>query len=77
MGNVHATYTATDRSFRVEGHEKIDFSLTYVDGVFAVGNPELADNYRPYGRCLMVVDQAVHRLYGEQAAAYWPTTASS
>lgn len=71
MGNVHATYTATDRAFRVEGHEKIDFSLTYVDGVFAVENPELADSYRPYGRCLMVVDQTVHRLYGERAAAYF------
>lgn len=71
MGNVHATYTATDRSFRVEGHEKIDFSLTYVDGVFAVDNPELADSYRPFGRCLMVVDEVVHELYGDQAAAYF------
>jgi 3-dehydroquinate synthetase len=71
MGNVHATYTATDRSFRVEGHERIDFSLTYVDGVFAVDNPELADAYRPFGRCLMVVDEVVHGLYGERAAAYF------
>lgn len=71
MGNVLATYTATDRSFRVEGHEKIDFSLTYVTGVFDVANPELADSYRPYGRCLMVVDGTVHGLYGEAAAAYF------
>jgi demethyl-4-deoxygadusol synthase len=71
MGNVHATYTATDRSFRVEGHEKIDFSLTYVDGVFTPENAQLADSYREYGRCLMVVDEAVHGLYGERAAAYF------
>ncbi len=71
MGNAHATYTATDRSFRVEGHEKIDFSLTYVDGVFSVDNTELADNYRSHRRCLMVVDEVVHGLYGEQMAAYF------
>ncbi|MFB9385540.1 sedoheptulose 7-phosphate cyclase [Pseudonocardia petroleophila] len=71
MGNVHATYTATDRSFHVEGHEKIDFNLTYVDGVFAVENPELADCYRGFGRCLMVVDGVVHDLYGDRIAAYF------
>ncbi|MBC8092952.1 MAG: sedoheptulose 7-phosphate cyclase [Pseudonocardia sp.] len=71
MGNVHATYTATDRSFHVEGHEKIDFSLTYVDGVFAIPNTELADRYREFGRCLMVVDQTVHGLYGDRIRAYF------
>ncbi len=71
MGTAHATYTATDRSFHVEGHEKIDFRLTYVDGVFAVDNTELAESYRPYGRCLMVMDEVVHGLYGEQARAYF------
>ncbi len=69
MGTVHATYTATDRSFSVEGHEKIDFSLTYVDGVFS--DARLAEVYRPYGRCLMVIDEVVHGLYGERAAAYF------
>ena len=47
-------------AFHVEGYEKIDFSLLYVDGAFAVGNTEIADRYRPYGRCLMVVDETVH-----------------
>ena len=71
MGTVHATYTATDRSFKVEGHEKIEFELTYVDGVFSPDNPELAQAYRPFGRCLMVVDETVHGLYGEQITAYF------
>lgn len=64
-----AGYTATDRSFRIEGHERIDFDLTYVDGVFA--DPHLAGIYRPYGRCLMVVDETVHAIHGERAAAYF------
>ena len=66
-----ATLTATDRAFRVEAYKKIDYSLQYVDGVFAPGSTELADAYRPFGRCLMVVDETVHGLYGEQIQAYF------
>jgi demethyl-4-deoxygadusol synthase len=66
-----ATFTATDTAFHVEAYEKIDYSLRYVDGAFAVGNSEIADSYRPFGRCLMVVDATVHRLYGEQMQAYF------
>ncbi len=70
-GITGASVTATDTAFRVEAYEKVDYSLVYVDGVFAPENTELADAYRRFGRCLMVVDETVHRLYGEQAAAYF------
>ena len=53
------TLTATETAFHVEGYEKIDYSLLYVDGAFAAENTEIADSYRPYGRCLMVVDETV------------------
>ena len=65
------TLTATDTAFHIEAYEKIDYSLRYVDGAFAIGNPELADCYRPYGRCLMVVDENVYALYGEQLHGYF------
>jgi 3-dehydroquinate synthetase len=65
------TFTATDTAFHVEAYEKIDYSLVYVDGAFAADNHEIADSYRPYGRCLMVVDQTVFGLYGEQMRAYF------
>ncbi|MBV9921425.1 MAG: sedoheptulose 7-phosphate cyclase [Pseudonocardia sp.] len=65
------TFTATDTAFHVEAYEKIDYSLLYVDGAFAIGNPEIADSYRPFGRCLMVVDEAVYGLHGEQVHAYF------
>jgi 3-dehydroquinate synthase len=65
------TFTATETAFHVETYEKVDYSLLYVDGAFRVGNPEIADSYRPFGRCLMVVDATVYGLYGEQMHAYF------
>lgn len=71
QATVTETVTETETSFRVEGYERIDYELLYVDGAFAIGNPEIADCYRPFGRCLMVVDETVHGLYGGQMAAYF------
>ena len=71
MSSVTAQLTATDSAFRVEGHEKIDFELVYATGIFHPENPQLAEAYRPFGRCLMVVDEMVHDLYGEQINAYF------
>jgi 3-dehydroquinate synthase len=63
--------TATGTAFHVEAYEKIDYSLLYVDGAFTVRNTQIADSYRPFGRCLMVVDENVYRLYGGQMHAYF------
>jgi demethyl-4-deoxygadusol synthase len=71
MTGPEATLTSTDTAFHVEAYEKIDYSLRYVDGVFAPGNAQLAQIYRPYGRCLMVVDENVYSRYGEQLHAYF------
>ena len=71
MGNVQATFRATETAFHVEGYEKIDFSLLYVEGAFAIANPEIAESYRQFGRCLMVVDATVYGLYGEQIQDYF------
>ncbi len=66
-----ARLTATDRAFRVEAYEKIDYTLQYVDGVFDDANPELADAFRDQGRVLMVIDENVLRLHGDRAEAYF------
>ncbi|MDI6628113.1 sedoheptulose 7-phosphate cyclase [Rhodococcus sp. NPDC079359] len=71
MSNLQAQVVAGDRSFRVEGYERIEYDLIYVDGVFAIENTELADSYRPYGRALMVVDESVHEIYGDRISAYF------
>jgi demethyl-4-deoxygadusol synthase len=71
MSGIQATFTATDRAFHVEGYEKIDFSLLYVNGAFQIENTEIADSYRQFGRCLMVIDATVYGLYGTQIQQYF------
>lgn len=71
MSTPTSRFHATDRAFHVESYEKISYSLLEVDRVFAPENRELADRYADRGRCLMVVDQRVHDLYGAEAAAYF------
>lgn len=71
MSQIQAKFEATDTAFHVEGYEKIAFSLIYVNGVFEIKNPEIADSYRNLGRCLMVIDNNVYRLYKQQIHAYF------
>lgn len=66
-----ARLTATEKAFHVEAYQKIDYTLQYVDGVFDIANPELADAFRDHGRVLMVIDENVLRLHGERAEAYF------
>ena len=71
MSELHATFRATDTAFHVEGHETIAFDLLYVDGAFAPHNGEIAERFGERHRCLMIVDDAVHRLYGDRMEAYF------
>ncbi len=71
MSSVQATFQATEKAFHVEGYEKIDFSLLYVDGVFTIENAEIAESYRQFGRCLMVVDKTIYGLYGDRIETYF------
>lgn len=71
MSTVQAKFVATETAFHVEGYEKIEFSLEYVDGAFDIRNVELAESYKSFGRCLAVVDHNVSRLYGNQMRAYF------
>jgi 3-dehydroquinate synthase len=71
MSTVQSRFAATETAFHVEGYEKIEFSLVFVNKAFDIKNSELADSYRSFGRCLAVVDHNVHRLYGVQIEAYF------
>jgi demethyl-4-deoxygadusol synthase len=71
MSGVEASYRETDTAFHVEAREVLDFSLHLVDGAFAIENEEIAASYRPFGRCLAIVDAAVASLYGEEIEAYF------
>lgn len=71
MSDLTAQVTASARSFRVEGYERIAYDLVYVDGVFDPANTDLADCYRDYGRALMVIDETVYRLYRQAIDDYF------
>lgn len=71
MSEMQAKVTAGDRVFHVEGYEKIEYDLIYVDGIFDPANTELADCYRRYGRALAVVDEAIVAHYGDEMRAYF------
>ncbi|BAZ28361.1 3-dehydroquinate synthase [Cylindrospermum sp. NIES-4074] len=71
MSIVQTTLQATGTAFHVEAYEKIEYDLVYVDGVFDIANPELADTYRSFGRCLAVIDTNVNQLYGNQIEKYF------
>ena len=71
MSDLQARVINSSRAFHVEGYEKIEYDLVYVDGVFALDNLELADTYRPYGRVMMVVDETVYGLYGDDIRSYF------
>ncbi len=71
MSDIQASFEATDTGFHVEGYEKIEFDLLYGEGAFAPGNGEIAESFRRFGRCLAIIDAAVHDLYGEHIEEYF------
>lgn len=71
MSTVNAKFTANETRFHVEGYEKIEFSLAFVNRLFDTKNTELAESYKSFGRCLAVVDHNVNRLYGSQIKQYF------
>ena len=71
MNQIEAKFTATDTTFRVESYEKIEYDLLFIEDTFNLQHRELADNYQQFGRCLMVIDANVYRLYRKQIEAYF------
>jgi len=71
VSNMQARVTADDSGFHVEGYEKIEYDLEYVDGIFDPSQSALADCYRPYGRVLIVVDEMVYELYRQDIHGYF------
>ncbi|WP_232076707.1 sedoheptulose 7-phosphate cyclase [Mycobacterium gallinarum] len=68
---MQARVITGDNAFHVEGYEKIEYDLVYVDGIFDSTQSALADCYRPYGRALMVVDETVYAHYRERIHTYF------
>ncbi|MGB3208950.1 MAG: sedoheptulose 7-phosphate cyclase [Crinalium sp.] len=71
MSIVETQLEVTETAFHVEGYQKIEYSLVYVDGAFNIANSEIAESYKKLGRCLAVVDANVNRLHGQQIQSYF------
>jgi 3-dehydroquinate synthase len=71
MSIVETQLEATETAFHIEGYQKIEYSLVYVDGAFDIANSEIAESYQKLGRCLAVVDANVNRLHGQQIQSYF------
>lgn len=76
MSDLKATVSETTTKsghagFHVEGYEKIEYDFTFIDGVFNVDNPNLADCYTHWGRCLAVTDMNIYNVYGKQMEKYF------
>lgn len=76
MSDLTASVSKTKSSsghngFHVEGYEKIEYDFTFIDGVFDVENPNLADCYKKWKRCLAVTDLNIYNVYGKQMEKYF------
>ncbi|EHL01576.1 putative 2-epi-5-epi-valiolone synthase [Glarea lozoyensis 74030] len=76
MSDLKASVSETKTSsghvgFHVEGYEKIEYDFTFIDGVFNVDNPNLADCYKKWGRVLAVTDLNIYNVYGKQMEKYF------
>ncbi|KAL9130362.1 MAG: hypothetical protein Q9217_001420 [Psora testacea] len=71
MSDLSATVSETKNGFHVDGYEKISYDFTFLDGVFNVANPQLAECYKRWGRVLAVTDLNVYNIYGEQIERYF------
>ena len=71
MSIVQSKLEATESAFHIEAYEKIEYSLVYVDGIFDINNPELAECYQKFGRCLAVVDSNVYKHFSNKMQQYF------
>ena len=71
MSDMSATVTSIENGFHVEGYEKITYDFRFVDHIFDPKKTDLADCYRSWGRCLAIIDNNVHALYGKAMEAYF------
>ncbi|KAL9065047.1 MAG: hypothetical protein Q9157_007610 [Trypethelium eluteriae] len=71
MSDLKATVEETKKGFHVVGYEKIEYDFTFLDGIFDIHNPNLADCYERWGRCLAVMDRNIFDTYGDQMQAYF------
>jgi len=60
-----------DGYLAVESSSETSYNYYFVNGLFDFTKSALADEYRPHGRCLVIMDKNLESLYGERMSAYF------
>ncbi|KAF2486980.1 hypothetical protein BDY17DRAFT_243928 [Neohortaea acidophila] len=71
MSDMKATVAKSRDGFHVEGYEKIEYDFVFIDNVFDPSRSDLADCYKPWKRCLAVMDANIFDVYGEDMQRYF------
>ncbi|CAF0749960.1 unnamed protein product [Adineta steineri] len=71
MSDMSATVTPTDNGFHVDGYEKITYDFRFVDHIFDPKKSDLADCYKTWGRCLVIIDNNVHKIHSQALENYF------
>lgn len=71
MSDCKASVTERPDGFRVEGYEKIEYDFAFIDDILNTSRNEVADSYKKWGRCLVVMDKNMFQLYGNKLQAYF------
>lgn len=71
MSDLQASVKETSDGFHVEGYESISHDFAFIDNVFDIEKPELAQCYTQRKRCLAVMDSNMFKLYGKKLHAYF------
>lgn len=71
MSDMSATVSSIENGFHIEGYEKITYDFRFVDNIFDRKKTDLADCYRSWGRCLVIIDSNVHKIYGQSLEKYF------
>lgn len=58
-------------TYTVSSSVEIGHSYHFIENVFDPSSPNLAELYRPWKRCLAIVDYSVYNLYGTRIKAYF------
>lgn len=69
--DMKASVVETANGLEVKGVEYFKYGFTFVDDIFDPKKSVLAEQYKKWGRCLLVTDKIIYGIYGERMQAYF------
>jgi 3-dehydroquinate synthase len=69
--STSGSVTEFDGYLAVDAADRMQYNYNFVSDIFNLENAQLADQYREHGRCLVITDTNLDRLYGERMETYF------